>query len=192
MGILVFLGAMISARDLVLPDSGVHLDSFDLLPDDPGRMGVLAEHYQDRQAVDRLEGAVPVIQSDMVRDPYLRLFIPYRPRVHNRVMPRYCPPVRALGGHSALGFARPRGEAENQVVLRCMAALQPVRINGRPVVPTYHFYTLPGTSVRGIVAYIPVAPLPRGENLLQVRRLPVADPGEKPETRPDFAIPFWL
>jgi len=87
---------------------------------------------------------------------------------------------------------RPATEAGEEAVLRCMAALQPVTLNGRPVAAPFRFYTQPGTGVRGIAAYIPVAGLPRGENVLRVGALarPAAPPGTKPA--PPFVIPFWL
>ena len=77
-------------------------------------------------------------------------------------------------------------------MLRCLASLQPVTLNGRPVAAPFRFYTQPGTGIRGIAAYIPVAGLPKGENVLAVARLPLLVPARGAKPRPPFTIPFWL
>jgi len=81
---------------------------------------------------------------------------------------------------------RPRPVTE-AAVLRCMAALQPVTLNGRPVTVPFRFYTSTGSRRTS-----PVAGLPRGENVLRVGAL--ARPGARPGTQPapPFVIPFWF
>jgi hypothetical protein len=190
LGVGLAVAILLSSREL-FPAGGMHLDGFDYLPDDPGPAGMQAAYYQDRGVEGSTAGTVPMIQSELVHDPYLRLFLPYRPRAHNQLLPRFCPALRAASGRRALAVARPQGAAAGEAVLRCMAQLQPVRLNGRPLAPRYHFYTLPGTGIRGVVAFIPVAGLPRGENLLEVARLPPVDSTAN-RARPPFAIPFWL
>jgi hypothetical protein len=73
-----------------------------------------------------------------------------------------------------------------------MAALQPVTLNGRPLAAPFRFYTQPGTGVRGMAAYIPVAGLPRGENVLRVGALARPDEPAGTKPAPPFVIPFWL
>lgn len=182
------LGLVFAARDRVFPGRGM-ADGYAYLPDDAGRLALVPRFYEDKREPDEVVADVPSIQSDMVRDPYVRLFIPYRPRRHNALVVARC--GRGLPAGAA-AVARPATEAAEAAVLRCLAALQPVTLNGQPVAAPFRFYTQPGTGVRGIAAYIPVAGLPRGENVLQVGALasPDAPPGTKPA--PPFVIPFWL
>jgi len=183
---LLAIGALAFAgRQKLFPGRGI-ADAYTYLPDEPGRLGVEPQFYEDKRAEGEVVPDIPSIQSDMVRDPYVRLFIPYRPRRHNELVARRC------AAEGVAGTPRPATEGGEAAVLRCLARLQPVTLNGRPVSAPFRFYTQPGTGVRGIAAYIPVAGLPKGENVLAVARLPVLapKPGEKP--RPPFTIPFWL
>lgn len=186
--LLATLGLVLAGRDKLFPGRGLS-DGYAYLPDDAGRLALAPRFYEDKRGADEVVADVPSIQSDMVRDPYVRLFIPYRPRRHNQLLASRCGRGLAANGGAAL---RPATEAGEEAVLRCMAALQPVTLNGRPVTAPFRFYTQPGTGVRGIAAYIPVARLPRGENVLRVGALarPDAPPGTKPA--PPFVIPFWL
>jgi hypothetical protein len=186
----VVAGAVVFAGRDRLFEGRSFIDGYTYLPDDAGRLGIDPRFYEDKHGEGEIVSSVPSIQSDMVRDPYVRLFIPYRPRRHNRLVARRC----AVGSsaNSIASAPRPTTEAGEAAVLRCLALLQPVTLNGRPVTAPFRFYTQPGTGVRGIAAYIPVAGLPRGENVLTVAPVPRPDaaPGAKPV--PPFVIPFWL
>jgi hypothetical protein len=184
--ILLAVGALaLAGREKLFPGRGF-ADGYTYLPDEPGRLGVEPGFYEDKRAEGEVMPDIPSIQSDMVRDPYVRLFIPYRPRRHNDLVAHRC------AADGVANTPRPATEGGEAAVLRCLARLQPVTLNGRPVSAPFRFYTQPGTGIRGIAAYIPVAGLPKGENVLAVARLPVLapEPGERP--RPPFTIPFWL
>jgi hypothetical protein len=184
--VLLAIGALAFAgRQKLFPGRGL-ADAYTYLPDEPGRLGVEPGFYEDKRAEGEVVPDLPSIQSDMVRDPYVRLFIPYRPRRHNELVARRCAAERVAS------TPRPATEAGEAAVLRCLAALQPVTLNGRPVNAPFRFYTQPGTGIRGIAAYIPVAGLPRGENVLGVARLPPVVPERGGKPRPPFTIPFWL
>jgi hypothetical protein len=49
-------------------------------------------------------------------------------------------------------------------------------LDGRRITPDFRFGEAPETGIRGIVAYIPVAGLARGEHVLAVAALPLIDP----------------
>jgi hypothetical protein len=176
--------AFFFVKDVLVADGEMSFDGYTFLPDDAdvGRNGVQPRYYIDRRGDSRSDLEAPAIQTDIVRDPYVRLFIPYRPRRHNDLIKRLCPGVRPS----------PADDAASGGVIQCMARLQPVALNGRPVSTPFRFYTDPRSDIRGIVTYIPVAGLPRGENVITVSRLPVLDPspGEKPLA--PYTIPFWL
>jgi hypothetical protein len=187
--LLAVAGIAMAARDKLW--SGRELsDGYVYLPDEPGRLGVEPQFYEDKRAEGEVVPDIPSIQSDMVRDPYVRLFIPYRPRRHNELVARRC--GRGAAADSLASIPRPVTEAGEAAVLRCLAALQPVTLNGRPVNAPFRFYTQPRTGIRGIAAYIPVAGLPKGENVLGVARLPLLVPERGGKPRPPFSIPFWL
>lgn len=188
--IMAFGGVVFAGRERLFVGRGL-ADGYAYLPDDAGRLGVDPRYYEDTWEEGAAPSEVPSIQSDMVRDPYVRLFIPYRPRRHNELVANGCGPRDPAGPRRAAPSApRPSTEAADRAVLACLIALQPVALNGLPVTAPFRFYTHPGTGVRGIVAYIPVQSLPRGENVLSVGKLPLLDPKAAP--RPPFSIPFWL
>ena len=65
----------------------------------------------------------------------------------------------------------------------CWVQLQPVTLNGAPLRPDFRFYTHPAIGLRGIVAHIPTAGLPRGENVLTVGLSPRAASDGRPRDR---------
>lgn len=184
-------GVVMAGRDRLFAGSRF-ADGYAWLPDDPGPLGVDPQFYDDKRDADDPPGETPSIQSDIVREPYVRLFIPYRPRRHNDLIANGCAPRTPGRQGRAPTPPHPATEPAERAVLACLAALQPVSLNGRPLSAPFRFYTQPGTGVRGIVAYIPVQGLPRGENLLTIARLPLFVPDPKETPRPPFSIPFWL
>ena len=192
--LLVVGGIGFVLKDLLVEAGFVHDDGYAYLPDAPGALGVARAFYDNERGDDGTEFAdVPFIQSDMVRDPYVRLFLPYRPRRHNRLVRERCPQVRAaVPAGGVLGAPRPAGDRAGQAVLACLASLQPVTLDGRSVTPAWRFSTEPKTGVRGIIAYLPVAGLAKGEHMLTITRLPPRDPEEAKKPQPPFSIPFWL
>jgi hypothetical protein len=171
------------------------LDGAAYLPDEAGRRGVRHSYYESQRVEGELYRNSPSIQSDIIREPYVRLFIPYNTLLLDQVIERRCPWVRPFEeaeGGDGTGVA---DDAAMDAVLRCWSSLQRVTLNGRPLQPSYRFSSDPKTGVRGIVAYLPTAGLPRGENLLTVERPPLPDdlgPLVKPRPRPPHYIPFWL
>jgi len=174
--------AVVMGKDILFSSGAIRTDGYALLPDG-GAMSVRPGFYADQRGGDPDDAKLPEIQADMVRDPYVRLFIPYAPRRHPTLIRRRCP---------AAARAAAAGSTDGAGVLACMAALQPVTLNGKPLRPAWRFYTQPESGVRGIVSYIPVAGLARGENVLEVVPLPSirVEKNEKPAS--PYRIPFWL
>lgn len=181
------------ARGILLTGDHVYL------PDAPGEFGVGAGFYEDQRDPRSVYDRTPAIQSDVVRDPYVKLFIPYVPRRHGEAFADQCPGVRPLSrGGVRMDVAGPPEGAQVRAVLECWARLQPVTLNGRPIRPDFRFYTHPESGVRGILAYIPIAPLPRGENVITVGSPPRSLADQKARERlgaappPPHYIRFWL
>ncbi|MBW3571565.1 MAG: hypothetical protein KY467_10700, partial [Gemmatimonadetes bacterium] len=179
---------------------GVVLASDDVyLPDAPGEFGVRAAYYEDGRepgVYDR----TPSIQSDVVRDPYVKLFIPYTAERHGAAFAEDCPQVAPLSrGGVRMDMGGPPRAAQVQAVMECWMRLQPVTLNGAAVRPDFRFYTQPQSGLRGILAYIPVQGLPRGENVITVGQAPRPQSDERIRERirgsaptPPHYIRFWL
>ncbi|HEY0015980.1 MAG TPA: hypothetical protein VGC13_06660 [Longimicrobium sp.] len=169
------------------------------LPDDPGKFGVGAEYYESQREPGAVYDRTPSIQSDIVRDPYIKLFIPYTPVRHGEAFVEGCPDAPRLSrGGLRMNVDEPPPAAQVRAVLECWTRLQPVTLNGRPLRPDFRFYTHPESGLRGIMAYIPAAGLPRGENLLTVGVSPrdlddqrIRDRVRGTPQEPHY-IPFWL
>lgn len=71
-----------------------HADGYHYLPDAGGALSVDPSAYEDQRDPDQVVAKLPSIQSDMIRDPYVRLFVPYRPVLYNDVIASRCPGVR--------------------------------------------------------------------------------------------------
>jgi hypothetical protein len=136
------------------------------------------------------------IHADVIRDPYVRLFIPYLPARHNPAMAARCTglaPLERRGARLVLP-AQDAALTDSAAAraLDCLAAMHAVKFNGTPGNARFRFASHPRTGMDGIVAYLPTAALPRGENVLTVMP-PPRRPGST-NRRPLEAsvIPFWL
>ena len=172
------------------------LSSEAYVPAKPGEAEVSPEYYEDQRPEGEVFPTSPSIPSDVVSGPYVKLFIPYNPRRHNAAIERRCPGVKPLR-EEGLQFvgrnagAPPAGPARQ--VLRCLAEIHRVTLDGKPVPGLeFHFTSHLKTGLRGIVGYIPTAGLSRGSHLLKVEAVPRAEPrkGDRP---PDpYLIRFWI
>ncbi len=169
------------------------------LPDAPGKFGIGAGYYESHRKPGAVYDRTPSIQSDVVRDPYVKLFIPYTPTRHGVAFAESCPGAPQLSrAGMRMDVDGPPQPAAVQAVLDCWMRLQPVTLNGRPIRPDFRFYTHPESGLRGIMAYIPTAPLPRGENVITVGVSPRGAEDQKMRDRlrgtppePHY-IRFWL
>jgi hypothetical protein len=191
-GILLFVGARLIARR-----GGVEMNSYAYFAE-PDRFSVDPSLYEAQRDPNDPWPVTPTIQSDVIRDPFVKLFIPYSVIRHNRAIPAACPavrPLRPLG--LRLGRARTDDVADSAAtaVLQCLAKIHTVTLNGAPLSDVaFNFYTHPCNSLRGVVAYIPVASLPTGRNVLTVQPVPRAPPiigGRDPRPQTPYVIPFW-
>lgn len=194
----VFFGVFF-VKDVFLAQGLLLTGEHVYLPDDPGEFGVGAAYYEDQRDPDAVHDRTPSIQSDVVRDPYVKLFIPYSPQRHGEAFADQCPGVQALSSAGVrLDVADPPQSAPVRAVLDCWARLQPVTLNGQAIRPDFRFYTHPESGLRGILAYIPTAPLPRGENVITVGASPRSLASQRTRQRlgrtpaPPHYIRFWL
>jgi hypothetical protein len=185
-------------NDSVIGREGLMLESARFAPSALERHGVDARTYEDQRPEDEIDGVTPSIPTDVIVGPFVRLFIPYTAGRHDAAAAERCPglrPFREAGLHREATDTVDRG-GDVAALLACLARLQPVRLNGRPLASVpFRFRTDPRTGVRGIVGYVPTQALPRGENVLEIGPSPLPKAREKDEkekTRQPYIIRFWL
>lgn len=193
----VFLGVLGFFFVSELTRSGMlALSSAAYLPDKPGEAEVSSTYYEDQRPEGSIFPMTPSIPSDVISGPYAKLFIPYFPRRHNAAIERQCPGVKPLReeGLQFLGRntqAPPVGQARQ--VLRCLAEIHHVTLDGKPVPGLeFNFTTHLKSGLRGIVAYLPTAGLAPGGHLIRVEAVPRAQPREGDRPPDPYLIRFWL
>jgi hypothetical protein len=196
----VFYGAVAVALlmgyvDLVGKLQGFGGGGSRFLPDDLDLRGVDNAYYESaREPGDPT--TVPMIQSDIVTGPYVRLFIPYQPDRHDPWMARNCAgakPLRSTRLHLRRPTAPTAAEEGNaDRALGCLARLHAVALDGAPRADLrFRFYTHPQTGRDGIIAYLPTAGLAPGPHTITVQP-PPRRPSSKNRTPPSAAeIAFW-
>jgi hypothetical protein len=148
--------------------------------------------HREGAPIDRL----PFIQSDVVADRYVKLFVPYLPAVDNAAVAARCPRLAALDSRG-LHLHRRASVADSLAgpVLDCLAAMHAVTLDGQALAkPGFSFYEQPKTGQRGILAYIPADNLSPGRHELRVNVTvnPDDSAGVKGYAAPKpWVIPFW-
>jgi hypothetical protein len=190
--ILTIFGAMTAGvLDLAAARNHLSFDGYGLLP--RSGAGVIDyRYYGDQRTGDDRYATVPFIQSDVLRDPYVRLFVAYQPRRDDGALARACPAAPALAKASAATPA-----ARQQVgadVLACLSGMRAVSLDGRGVDPGFRFFTDPQSGLKGLLGYISVDGLAKGRHVLVVQPMPLspdAEQGDGLPVRPD-SIPFRI
>jgi hypothetical protein len=178
------------AADRLASSDRLSINSYDYIGSSDA-YGVDFRYYESQRPVGELYPRVPSIQSDIIRDPYVKLFIPYSPMRHNDDVAARCPTLRPLQDRGIQMGSEPAAPDSAVVpVLRCLAEIHRVTLNGTLIPdPDFRFYEHPGTGIKGIITYLAADSLPRGRNVLVVQPAPVpAEPQRK--LRP-YVIPFW-
>lgn len=129
----------------------------------------------------------------MIRDPYVRLFLPYDARRDNARLRKACPdlqPFRGEGFSSDLGNQGTLSPALARQLLQCWSRLETVTLDGRPLTLDPLFYIDPGSGLHGRLAMIPISGLPPGRHQLVIRRIQIGGAEDKRGTK-EYTIPFW-
>jgi hypothetical protein len=177
-------GASMSAKVAVLDqtDALPGRSNYSYFAEDQGAGVVTAWYYESLWGSGTPNTRLPSIQSDVITEPYVRLFVPYVPARHTPALRRTCPGLRPLADDDA-------PDAAAAAVLACAARLHAVTLDGRPLTEgRFRFFTNPRTARRGFLMLVPVADLPPGEHVFTVRR---AARDETAAPRPPDVIPFW-
>jgi hypothetical protein len=160
---------MFLVSNLVLDESRVPVNSFLLEPARRSGLAVDFRLYANLRPAGEVFRREPFIQSDVVAEPYVRLFVPYYPHLDNEVLERTCPDViaRALAAD-----ANDRGGEIESSALECLTTLHQVLLDGALLDdPEFHFHEAHEWGVRGLLAYIPTAGLAPGRHEIRIRRV---------------------
>lgn len=198
-GIALYAGLMaiivLSAADRLARRGALSVNGYDYYGSS-FRHGVATAHYENQRQPTASPRA-PMIQSDIVRDPYVRLFIPYAPTRHNPALARLCPGLRPLQSQGLqVGPENYAADSLTVPALQCLAKLHAVALDDRPRPDlVFAFHEHPTTGLRGIVTYIPVDSLPRGRHVITVMPAPPAvipkDTTAASVWKQPWVIPFW-
>jgi hypothetical protein len=140
-----------------------------------------AANYDDLR--DPLRSHVaPFIQATEVDGNYVRLMVPYLPGEDAAAMQRRCPEALAEANDDARAIA----------MLRCLAALHPVTLDGNPLADLrYDAGSDARTERPALVAMIDVRKLAPGRHELAIGR-PASGSGNGHSASADpWIIPFW-
>jgi hypothetical protein len=181
--------------DLLMRQGLLTVNGYDYLAETEGH-AVQFRYYESQRPPGELFDLVPSIQSDIVTDRYVRLFIPYSPERHNPALAARCPglhPLRPRGLQLATPPSGPAMDSASILALRCLTTMHAVTMNGRALDGLeFNFHTNPETGLKGIVAYISTEGLPKGKNVITVQPAPRA-PGSRSRTPlRAYVIPFWI
>ncbi len=148
---------------------------------------IFPRHYASLRAREPSMRPVPYIPQPQVRGDYLKLFVPYRVAAHNRALAKHCPPPS-------------ESQRPARAALDCFAMLHDVRIDNIQV-PNLHFDASedPVSSLRGMLAMIPVHTLAPGRHELTLLPMPRESDPPRDANSPEpvdplkpYRIPFWL
>ncbi|MEO5596533.1 MAG: hypothetical protein ABIQ97_05250 [Lysobacteraceae bacterium] len=129
--------------------------------------------------------AIPHIQSDVISDPYLRLWVPLDPH-RQHAFDHACSRARPTAAEADFG----KRFVQEAALAACLGNLFSVQLDGA-LLPglRWHFMRDDAIGIDGLRAYISMSPLSSGEHELSIAQ-PTADQAEKDDVAPPWRIPF--
>lgn len=141
-------------------------------------------HYLDRQRPGDVQNA-PALASEVLTGPYAKLWIPYVPEWHDAALARCTPKSRERWLADV---------AASRAVLDCLAASQPIRLDGRPVIALWWWSEDARHDRRGFQVMIDVRAQRTGPFLLEIDQPESQRKLDDNATGDDdlpWRIPFW-
>jgi hypothetical protein len=181
----VMLTAMLSsAAGLVLSRKDLGLGSYGDFPDPRRGMSSSVEgrSYASSHQPD-WSPLAPYIPDMVVRGDYLRLVVPYVPRLHGHLLD-------ACGARGEEDKASDEKQRRTEL-LACVSRGVQVRLDGDAVEVLPEWYTEPNLDLRGLLYMVPVRDLAEGRHELSVLAKPEKAPEDDEDPGQPFVIPFW-
>lgn len=164
-------------------------------PAHPSSREMVNEHYENLRDPNGVYDS-PSIERDVVVGPYLRLFLPYLPELHNAQIESRCPILEPLQRDGLVlhrrRFLPQDGDAEAAVAnaIRCLAGLWSIDLDGEAIdASNFDFFRHPRTGLVGLVGYLPMADRSVGRHVLRLRSF--VNPEEEDDDARVRVIPFW-
>lgn len=141
---------------------GVKVDNFDFFPENSrGKYIMLPSCYENLRPEGKLTIA-PSIQSDIIRDPFIRLVIPYDVRYNDSLLAR-APSLSEMNPNE------PNAE-QIELAIKTMSGFYQIALNDSTLSGLeFAFYKFPKTNQPCVITYIPAERLPKGRNVLSVK-----------------------
>jgi hypothetical protein len=144
-------------------------------------------HYADRRGDHWHQSPQPFVQSDVISDPYLRLFVPASPRRLAATASSGCPAVSQAADED-----RAREATRRAALLECFGRLIEPRLDGDPIgAPAFEFGDDPQSSLPGLVAHLPIKDLAPGRHELTLKRIRGREDEGKADPDEAIRIAFW-
>jgi hypothetical protein len=139
---------LVLVAGLVWRSGEFRVDGWTYFNDSPAVAYFDPRYYRNSTAAR--DGLLPSIDAEVIAGPYLRLYLPYRPRRHNPVLAKRCPqPANATA--------------------ECVGGMYRISMGDRPLTGLAFDFTrdMPSEFL-GVVTFIDVRDLPRGRHELTV------------------------
>jgi hypothetical protein len=186
--VLTIFLAFIMLAPLVEMLSGYSRHIFFAQKDSPQSMeAAFYENFRQAEGniIDRTLFRYPSIQADVITDPYIRLFLPYRANDNDSIQARIGNDFRGFHreGLFMTEFVR-EDDSTRTRALAGLSSIYTVSVNDSLYTSLeFFFHKHPQTGAPGLLTYIPTQGLKHGKNLLVVRKF-----GKKSE----YFIPFYV
>lgn len=186
---------------LVLWMISLRTESHVWFPEQPGGMGLSKDRYDDLREENRLVGPAS-IPSRYVSNGFLELFIRYYPSDDDKVFQLKCPDIKPARKPGIRSNMRVQINSETlglffnlpEKRLACMSAIYEISVNDSLYTPLqFRFFAHPNKGEKGLLTVLDVNHLPRGEHLLQIKKLNL-DTDARPDSlvmKEFVSFPFW-
>ena len=181
----------------------IDFDQYQYYPEGDNNLEMEANFYDNMRDTDDFIYKAS-IQSNVIGDPYIQLFIRYEPE-NNRDIRRVCPdfePMKSDGlnprlyldteGGNFIIRGRNFDEEDKEMLLTCLGDFYHVTVNDSVYSDLkFYFFKHPAHNQMGLVTMLGTSHLPAGENLLEVKRR-MFNAQDSVLVPRDYAfIPFW-
>jgi hypothetical protein len=193
LGVMTTL-AVFQVGAVLVSERLVRVDSLRYFPDDLSQHGLDPNHYRNLRSPKGLEPTVPTVASELVVDPYVKLFIPYYPRRHNPLLTTACPELEPLSSEGfQIGSGPDLDEHDVRSAAACLGSLFQVSLDGKRLSELHFDFAVDrDTGLKGVVSFVPVMTLAHGRHELEVL-VPSRDAPDDRDADPvRHVIPFWI